>query len=64
MSSKKLGFFEIGWKSLPQYLQQSARYMIDKYASEAFIDSHITPHMFRHVFVMLLLEEDVGIRYI
>ena len=38
--------------------------MINKYAKEAFIDLHITPHMFRHAFATLLLEEDVDIRYI
>lgn len=47
-----------------KYSEQSARRMINKYAKEAFIDLHITPHMFRHAFATLLLEEDVDIRYI
>lgn len=43
---------------------QSVRNMIKKYASLAGIEQHITPHMFRHSFATLLLEEDVDIRYI
>ena len=44
--------------------EQSVRYMIDDYAKNARINQHITPHMFRHSFATLLLEEDVDIRYI
>lgn len=44
--------------------EQSVRYMIDDYAKNAGIKQHITPHMFRHSFATLLLEEDVDIRYI
>lgn len=43
---------------------QSAREMINKYCSIANIQQHITPHMFRHSFATLLLEENVDIRYI
>ncbi|MCM1467166.1 MAG: tyrosine-type recombinase/integrase [Alistipes sp.] len=43
---------------------QSVRHMINKYASLAAIDLHITPHMFRHTFATSLLEADVDIRYI
>ncbi|MNL80288.1 Tyrosine recombinase XerD [compost metagenome] len=38
--------------------------MINKYADIANITEHITPHMFRHTFATMLLEEDVDIRYI
>lgn len=43
---------------------QSIRRMINKYASLAAIDLHITPHMFRHTFATSLLDADVDIRYI
>lgn len=43
---------------------QSVRFMINHYAHLAGIDQHITPHMFRHSFATLLLEQDVDIRYI
>lgn len=44
--------------------EQSVRFMINKYANKAGVTMHITPHMFRHSFATLLLEEDVDIRYI
>ena len=47
-----------------QLSDQSVRFMIRKYTNLAGIDLHITPHMFRHAFATLLLEEDVDIRYI
>lgn len=47
-----------------QLSDQSVRFMIKKYTELARIDLHITPHMFRHAFATLLLEEDVDIRYI
>ena len=47
-----------------KFSEQSARRMIDKHAQAASLDQHITPHMFRHSFATLLLEEDVDIRYI
>lgn len=43
---------------------QSVLRMINKYASLAAIELHITPHMFRHTFATNLLEADVDIRYI
>lgn len=43
---------------------QSVRFMINHYVQLAGINQHITPHMFRHSFATLLLEQDVDIRYI
>lgn len=43
---------------------QSVRFMINHYVELAGISQHITPHMFRHSFATLLLEQDVDIRYI
>lgn len=43
---------------------QSVRFMINHYAQLANISQHITPHMFRHSFATLLLEQGVDIRYI
>ena len=43
---------------------QSVRFMINRYAELSGISQHITPHMFRHSFATLLLEQDVDIRYI
>ena len=44
--------------------EQSVREIINKYARSCGSNMHITPHMFRHSFATLLLEEDVDIRYI
>ena len=44
--------------------EQSVRNMINFYCKQCGVDMHITPHMFRHSFATLLLEEDVDIRYI
>lgn len=38
--------------------------MINRYAKLAGIAQHITPHMFRHSFATLLLEQDVDNRSI
>lgn len=43
---------------------QSVRNMINRYCHLAGIRQHITPHMFRHSFATLLLEQNVDIRYI
>lgn len=57
------GFFFIN-RLGKQLSDQSVRNMITKYCRIADIQMHITPHMFRHSFATLLLEEDVDIRYI
>lgn len=44
--------------------EQSIRLMIKKYQKKCGIDKHLTPHMFRHSFATMLLEEGVDIRYI
>lgn len=44
--------------------EQSVRNMINNYSIQSGVTLHITPHMFRHSFATLLLEEDVDIRYI
>lgn len=44
--------------------EQSVRAILNKYANMISEGLHITPHMFRHSFATLLLEEDVDIRYI
>lgn len=44
--------------------EQSVRLMIKKYQKQSGLQKHITPHMFRHSFATLLLEEGVDIRYI
>lgn len=47
-----------------RYSEQSARRMVKRYTELAMIDLHVTPHMFRHAFATLLLEEEVDIRFI
>lgn len=44
--------------------EQSVRFIVKSYAKKAKIKRTITPHVFRHSFATLLLEEDVDIRYI
>ncbi len=44
--------------------EQSVRFLIKRLCTKAAIGQNITPHMFRHSFATLLLEEDVDIRYI
>lgn len=44
--------------------EQAVRLLINRHVKEAEIPMHLTPHMFRHAFATLLLEEDVDIRYI
>ena len=44
--------------------EQSVRFLIRRLCAKADIKQNVTPHMFRHSFATLLLEEDVDIRYI
>ena len=44
--------------------EQSVRFLIKRLCVKANVGQNITPHMFRHSFATLLLEEDVDIRYI
>ena len=44
--------------------EQSVRFMVKKYVTEAKINKAITPHSFRHTFATMLLEEGVDIKYI
>lgn len=44
--------------------EQSVRIILRKYEQKARLTLHVTPHMFRHSFATLLLEEGVDIRYI
>lgn len=60
---KKSDFFFLN-KLNRRLTEQSVRNMINKYSKSCGIQMHITPHMFRHSFATLLLEEDVDIRYI
>lgn len=59
---------ETGWFFINKFgnklSEQSVRSMIKLYAKKAKIPEHITPHMLRHSFATLMLEEDVDIRYI
>lgn len=43
---------------------QSVRQILNKLSKMANSEIHITPHMIRHSFATLLLEEDVDLRYI
>jgi integrase/recombinase XerD len=47
-----------------RFSEQSVRCLIKRLCVKAEVGRNITPHMFRHSFATLLLEEDVDIRYI
>lgn len=57
------GFFFVN-KLCNRLSEQSVREIICKYTKMTGYNIHITPHMFRHSFATLLLDEDVDIRYI
>ena len=44
--------------------EQSVRYLVKRHAKSAGLERRITPHVFRHSFATLLLEENVDIKYI
>jgi len=60
---RKTGYFFVNRLS-SRISEQSVRFMIKRLCAKANINQNITPHMFRHSFATLLLEEDVDIRYI
>lgn len=60
---EKTGYIFIN-KLHKRLTEQSVREIIKKYTMLSGSTMHITPHMFRHSFATLLLEEDVDIRYI
>ncbi|MFC0513554.1 tyrosine-type recombinase/integrase [Mucilaginibacter angelicae] len=43
---------------------QSIRNLVKKLTTAAQLEKHVTPHVFRHTFATLLLENDVDIKYI
>ncbi|MCL2761786.1 MAG: tyrosine-type recombinase/integrase, partial [Treponema sp.] len=59
----KTGYFFVNRLS-SRISEQSVRFLIKRLCAKAHINQNITPHMFRHSFATLLLEEDVDIRYI
>jgi integrase/recombinase XerD len=59
----KTGYFFVNRLS-SRISEQSVRFLIKRLCAKADIAQNITPHMFRHSFATLLLEEDVDIRYI
>jgi len=61
--NNETGFFFINRLST-RISEQSVRFLIKRLCFKAKIGQMITPHMFRHSFATLLLEEDVDIRYI
>ena len=60
---EKCGYFFVN-KLHHRLSEQSVRETICKYTDMISCDMHITPHMFRHSFATLLLDEEVDIRYI
>lgn len=60
LAIRKSGYFFINQRG-ERFSEQSIRLMIKKYTSQAGIDRHITPHMFRHSFATYLIEEGVDI---
>lgn len=57
------GFFLIN-RFNSKISDQSIRHMVKRLSLKANIQLHVTPHVFRHSFATLLLEQDVDIKYI
>lgn len=60
---KNSGYFFVN-RLGKRFTEQSIRLMLRKYAKNAGIEQHITPHMFRHSFATYLIEEGVDISYV
>jgi integrase/recombinase XerD len=60
---KECGYFFIN-RLNRRLSEQSIRFLVSAYAKDAGIERRITPHVFRHSFATLLLEENVDIKYI
>lgn len=60
---EKIGFFLIN-RLNKKLSDQSIRNIVKNLSKEANISKNITPHVFRHSFATLLLEQDVDIKYI
>ena len=60
---KSGGWFLIN-RSKRKLSDQSIRIIVKNLYIEAGLSKHITPHIFRHTFATLLLEENVDIKYI
>lgn len=57
---RRCGYFFVNNRG-HRYTEQSIRLMLKKYVSDAGLERHITPHMFRHSFATYLIEEGVDV---
>lgn len=60
---RQSGYFFVSRSGTP-ISDQSIRRLLQKYCAKQQLSMRITPHMFRHTFASLLLEEEVDIRFI
>lgn len=54
----------LGKNKLKHLEEQSVRFMLKQLSKKLKLDIHITPHMFRHTFATMLLDNNVDIRHI